>query len=271
VRQVHYLLVETPEAHHPNTINGYQKASRILTNMRYGGLLDWNKIVDETRDVYKETPYANMNEAVESLLDRYRRDRWRRSRYYVKVWVEKRTLVNLFYPITDKFDIHLASGGGFSSATYVYEAIRRLYPQKEKNKEIVVLYFGDLDPSGAYMSEDIEERFREWGIDLEVKRICLNAEHLDEYKLPKKFDVKAKKGERIYNKIAEDPRAKWFYRKYGELFQVELEALDPRILNEMLTNAISEYVDMEEQTRVQKTERSEITRIRTKLGLLSKS
>ena len=160
MRQVHYLLVETPEAHHPNTINGYQKASRILTNMRYGGLLDWNKIVDETRDVYKETPYANMNEAVESLLDRYRRDRWRRSRYYVEVWVEKRTLVNLFYPITDKFDIHLASGGGFSSATYVYEAIRRLYPQKEKNKEIVVLYFGDLDPSGAYMSEDIEERFR---------------------------------------------------------------------------------------------------------------
>jgi hypothetical protein len=96
------------------------------------------------------------------------------------------------------------------------------------------------------MSEDIEERFREWGIDLEVKRICLNAEHLDEHKLPKKFDVKAKKGGRVYNKIAKDPRAKWFYRRYGELFQVELEALDPRILNGMLTNAISEYVDMEQ-------------------------
>jgi hypothetical protein len=26
VRQVHHLLVETPEAHHPNTINGYQRS-----------------------------------------------------------------------------------------------------------------------------------------------------------------------------------------------------------------------------------------------------
>jgi hypothetical protein len=110
VRQVHYLLVETPEAKHSNTISGYQKVSRILTGMRYGGLLDWDKIVDETRDVYKQTSYDSINDAVRSLLRSYRKDRWRDSQYRVEAWTEKRTLVNLFYPITNAYDVHLASG-----------------------------------------------------------------------------------------------------------------------------------------------------------------
>lgn len=54
VRQVHYLLVGIAQINHPNTLSGYQKVSRILTDMRYGGLLDWDKIVDQSRDVYKQ-------------------------------------------------------------------------------------------------------------------------------------------------------------------------------------------------------------------------
>jgi len=125
VRQIHYLLVETLGANHPNTVNGYQKVSRVVTDMRYGGLLDWSRITDETRDVYKQASYESIEDAIEELLDSYRKDRWEDSKYYVEVWVEKRTLVNLFYPVTNAYDVYLASGGGFSSATYVHEAAER--------------------------------------------------------------------------------------------------------------------------------------------------
>lgn len=51
------------------------------------------------------------------------------------------------------------------------------------------------------------------------------------------------------------------------LFQVELEALDPNILREMLVAALSEYVDEEEQKRIRTKEKLEINRIRRRLDL----
>ena len=265
VRQIHYLLVETREANHPNTLNGYQKASRIVTDMRYGGLLDWSKIVDETRNVYKQRSYDSIDDAIKQLLECYRKDRWEDSEYYVELWVEKRTLVNLFYPITNSYDIHLASGGGFSSATYIHEAVNRL--TSYQGQQIIVLYFGDLDPSGDYMSDDLENRFAEWGIDLSIERTCLNEEHLEQYGLPKKFDVKARRGPETYNKIEADPRAKHFLEKHGELFQVELEALDPTILRSLLESAISKYVDSEQHEKVKLVEQSEIADLKKRLSM----
>jgi len=267
VRQIHYLLVEIPEAKHPNNISGYKRTSNILTKMRYAGLLDWNKIVDETRDIYKTTSYKNIEEAEKNLLEIYRRDRWKENDYYVEVWTEKRTLINQFLEITDKYDIYLASGGGFSSTTYVYEAIGRLYQKQRAGKKIKILYFGDLDPSGDYMDEDIENRFKEWGIDFKIDRICLKDEQIDEYNLKKKFDVPAKKGDKIYNKLEADSRAKRFYDKHGELFQIELEALDPNILNEMLKNSILKFVDKKQQREVKKIEKKEVEQAQKKLGI----
>ncbi len=266
VRQVHYKLVETPKAEHPNTKPAYARVSRILTDMRQAGLLDWDKIIDETRGVYKTTSYEDIDEAEEILLANYRRDRWKDNENYIEVWTEKRTLINQFNKITDKYDVRLASGGGFSSTTYVYGAIKRLIPKAREGKRITIIYFGDLDPSGDYMHKDIEKRFADWGVPLKIQRVALNYEQLEEYNLKKKFDVKAKKGDKIYNKIQADPRAKGMYEKYGEVFQVELEALDPKVLNEMLENSILEYVNLKEQEEVKLVEQKEVEDIKQKLG-----
>jgi len=267
VRQVHYLLVENPEAKHPNNISGYKRTSNILTNMRYAGLLDWDKIVDETRGIYKTTSYENIEEAEKNLLKKYRRDRWKDNDYYVEVWTEKRTLVSQFLEITDKYDIYLASGGGFSSTTYIYEAIGRLYQKVKDKKKIIILYFGDLDPSGDFMDEEIKKRFKDWGLNIKPDRICLNYEQIDEYHLKKKFNVSAKKGDKIYNKLEADSRAQRFYDKHGELFQIELEALDPNILNEMLKNSILKFVDKKQQREVKKIEKKEVEQAQKKLGI----
>lgn len=264
VRQVHYRLVEIPKANLPNTMSTYQKVSRILTNMRYAGLLDWDKIVDETRTIYKTTSYENIDEALNRLLERYRRNRWIENEYYLEVWTEKRTLISQFYEITNEYDVFLASGGGFSSSTYIYRAVGRL--SAYRNKKIVILYFGDLDPSGDFMDEDIEKRFAEWGINLEFRRIALTEEQLDKYKLQKKFDVKKKYGNEIKNKIAQDPRAKRMLEKYGEIFQVELEALSPKVLNELLKNSILEFANLEQQEKVIQVEEKEIEDIKEVLS-----
>lgn len=264
VRQCHYKIVES-KLELPNILATYRKISRLLTNMRYAGMLSWDKIIDETRGIYKTQDYQDIDTAMKHTLDNYRRNRWKDNGNYVEVWTEKRTLVNQFYPITNKYDVYLASGGGFSSATYIKDAVKRLYPKMKQGKDITILYFGDMDPSGDFMDEDIEERFKEWGVKLHFIRLALTEDQLDTYKLKRKFDVKKKYGKKVKNKLEQDPRAKKFKEKYGELFQVELEALDPQVLNDLLENAILDYADLQQQEEVKQVERKEVEEIKEKL------
>ena len=111
VRQVFYRLVAQGVI--ANTFAEYKRLGKILTKGRYVGLLDWDKIVDEMRRFYKPNSFNSIEEAVEDLKERYRRDRWENSPYYVIVWVEKATMLNQFYPITDKYDVHLTAGRGW--------------------------------------------------------------------------------------------------------------------------------------------------------------
>lgn len=263
VRQLHYALSVAELA--PNTKGSYQAASRLCTLGRYAGILDWDAIEDGTRGAYKTTSWENVDQAIQNTLENYRKDRWKDSPYYVEVWVEKRTMINLFYFITNKYDVHLISGGGFNSASAIWEAVRRLMPKQKK--KIIILYYGDFDPSGDFMNEDVENRLKEFGLDVKVNRILLNLKHIDEYDLKPSFEVKSKKknGE-VYDKLKADPRAKRFIEKYGKLRQVEIEAMNPAILKNIIEENILLYFDEKLNSKVIRQEKKEIREIENLLG-----
>lgn len=62
-----------------------------------------------------------------------------------------------------------------------------------------------------------------------------------------------------------------FYEEYGELFQVELEALDPGILSTMLLDAILDYADIGQHEKVKQIEKNEIVAIKKKIQGLDKT
>ena len=176
-------------------------------------------------------------------------------------------MINTFYPTTNKYDVHLNVSGGWNSTSNIWNTVRRLYERSNKGKKkIVILYFGDLDPSGSDMTRDVEDRLNEFGLNVEIKRILINIDDIERYRLVKRFDVRVKKGEKVYNKIEADPRAKRFYDKFGELFQVEVEAIDPKVLIERLEESILEYVDSDEHNRIKKKEQKEVEEIKKRLG-----
>ena len=186
VRQIHYRLVALGIV--DNTIQNYRKVSRITSDGRYAGLIDWDKIVDDTRNAYKTQDWDNIDDAIKNTLDNYRRNRWKKSKYYVEVAVEKRTLTNMFYPITNKHDVYLNVGGGWNSTSNIKKTVYRLWLRSDNGKKkIAILYFGDLDPSGDDMTRDIEHRLKEFGLDIEVKRILINMDDVERYSLVKRF------------------------------------------------------------------------------------
>ena len=115
---------------------------------------------------------------------------------------------------------------GFSSATAVHETA---VASRGDRRQLVILYCGDADPSGRYMSEiDLPARLRRYGGQARILRIALT-----DSDLPGLPSFKAKPS---------DPRYRWYKTRYGE-DAWELDALDPNILRTRVEEAILGYID----------------------------
>ena len=274
LRQIHYNMVARGFIQNNNS--GYKTIGHVLKRGRYLGLIPWNRIVDDTRQAYKTPSYDNIDDAVNGFVDKFRlKGRWDTTESMIEVWVEKRTLKSLCYPVANKYDIYLNIGGGWNSISAIWEAVNRIIDYNTKKLDII--YFGDLDPSGDDMPRDIEDRLREfYGVvarnkngntshfpeEVNVHKVLLNDDDVEKYNLVKRFDVPVKKGDVIRNKIETDSRAKSFYDKYGELFQVEMEALSPEVIMNTLEEEIKKHINQENFDITETEEKKEIQRIK---------
>ena len=89
------------------------------------------------------------------------------------MWSEKGTVRGVLAPVLDEYGVGFRVMHGFSSATTVHDVA-----QDDDGRPLIVLYVGDYDPSGMYMSEhDLPDRLEKYGGDhVQLKRIALTAE-----------------------------------------------------------------------------------------------
>lgn len=95
-----------------------------------------------------------------------------------------------------------------------------------------MLYVGDFDPSGMYMSEeDLPNRMTKYdGDHVTVKRIALTRAHVTGLS---SFPATDKR---------KDPRYKWFVRNYGKRCW-ELDAMDPNDLRDCVEREIKKVIE----------------------------
>jgi hypothetical protein len=143
---------------------------RLLKEAREEGSIPWEWIVDETRELEKVAMWDDPAAFVRTMGNSYRREFWNRQPTRVEVWSEKGTVRGVLAPTLDKYGVGFRVLHGFSSATTVMDVCR-----DSDRRPLVVLYCGDLDPSGACMSEvDLPKRFKEYGGDhIVLKRIAI--------------------------------------------------------------------------------------------------
>ncbi|RLG90874.1 MAG: hypothetical protein DRO36_05360 [Candidatus Hecatellales archaeon] len=232
VRQIFYGLVSNQTIE--NNEHEYDRIVRICKNARLAGLIPFDKIIDDTREAEKTPSWDSIEEIIGAAINQYRSDWWKDQQYYVEVWLEKRTLRRIFYPITNSFDVHLCIGGGYQSWSEIWEAVKRF--ESRENQEIVILYFGDLDPSGKDIPRDLRERFSDLKVPVTVKEIALTRDDIEQYNLPRN-PSKTREG-----KQKGDPRKDWYFQKYGIDYGVELDALPPDVLRNKLEEAIIDHI-----------------------------
>lgn len=237
VRQLYYQLVSRLIV--PNTEASYQKVSKIVTMGRMHGMIDWDVIVDRVRVPMMPNEFGSMGSFVDAVKNSYRSYRWQDQDYYVEVMVEKEALAGILEPITRKYHVSLLVNKGYASASAMHEVAMRM--QKQNFKDCRILYMGDHDPSGMDMVRDIESRLYTFGSDIEVERLALNMDQIEEHKLPPN---PAKKS---------DPRSKTYHKMFGDE-SWELDALDPEVLSDILEIGIQKYMDIDAYNTVVKKE-----------------
>ena len=230
VRQVFYQLVshgviEKTEAQYQGTV------IRLMTEMRLSGTLPYSWVVDESRRVRITQTYDNVRDAIEQTAKFYRRSALAQSDDYVEIWCEKDALAGAMWDVTSKFDVPLMVSRGMPSITFLHGSALEIRRAVEHGKQSYVYQFGDHDPSGVLIPQTIERRLDEMCRELDcpppiVRRVALTEVQIRRHRLPTRP-----------TKRAGNSHAAGF-----EGDSVELDALPPRILRDMVRKAIERHV-----------------------------
>jgi len=104
VRGVAYALFTRGLIGDMNT-NNTAKVSRVMTEMRECGSLDWTLIVDGSRAVDRISTWNNPSQIIAAAVRNYRRDYWQDQNYLIEVWSEKSTVAGVLAPVLDEFGV----------------------------------------------------------------------------------------------------------------------------------------------------------------------
>ena len=200
---------------------------RLLLAARERGRIPWEWIVDEIRALERVSTWADPAAYARCVARSYRRDFWNHQPVRVQCWSEKGTARGVLAPVLDHYAVGFRVLHGFSGATTVHDVA-----QDDDGRELIVLYVGDFDPSGMFMSEeDLPARLAEYGgHHITLTRIALTRAQVNS--LPS-FPATDKR---------KDPRYKWFRSNFGDRCW-ELDAMDPNDLRDCVEREIVRLIE----------------------------
>ena len=76
-------------------------------------------------------------------------------------------MARFFEPVCKHWGVPLVVSRGYTSFTYRQEALRRLQDWRDRGRLPVLLYFGDLDPSGWDIWRMLRDELSPVQVDLE--------------------------------------------------------------------------------------------------------
>lgn len=255
VRQVFYRLVvagviDKKESEYQKVIN-WLGVMRLETSFHdaYPDLkLEWEYIVDSNRKIRQTSTFANIADTLENAARWHRLSVLARAKTHVEVWIEKEALAETLWEVTANYDVPLLAQP-FASHSNAYLAAERIAAAYRAGKPSVILHLSDYDPSGQVMTNSMDVKLGKILRDhldcptetLEVRRLGLAREQIDKHNLPTRP-----------TKRENNRHAAWF----DDDESVELDALEPNVLREIVRNAIEDYIP---NSLVRKVRRQEET------------
>jgi hypothetical protein len=233
LRALHYQLVGRGMT---NDIAHYKRVVSAMIDARWAGQIEFDVFSDLDRsmvgvthadETLLEDGIDNGKRQVSVWMRFYSKNRWENQPYYPEIFIEKKALQGVFQQTCRAWNLALGACKGYPSLSFLHESSWRFKRAIERGKQPIILYFGDYDPSGEDIPRSIEENLLKLGADVPVRRIALMESQVTAWDLP---FAPAKE--------TDSRTAKW-----DGLGQVELDAVKPEKLMELLTDSIREVYD----------------------------
>ncbi len=232
-----------------NAQPNYKWLGGIVSDGRLAGLIDWDAIEDRTRNLKLNNHWRDPQHLLTWAADGYGFDLWGNQPERVEVWVEKEALAGVIERPATEWDVSWFCCRGYVSQSELWAAGRRLGQYINLGQTPTVIHLGDHDPSGMDMTRDIFDRLELFvGGSVNVERIALNMDQVEEHNPPPN---PAK---------LSDSRAGKYVAQFGD-DSWELDALDPRMLTDLIDRTIEAHCDkdlLDEARAKQKDEREQI-------------
>lgn len=229
LRGVYYRVVSAGAV--DKTENGYRLIGREVLKLRRSGALPYHWITDGTRWITKPTTWSDVDTMLNDAAASYRRALWRDQDAEVHVFTEKDAISGVIDPITGKWDVPLGVLRGYASESFCYSMAQAI---RAAGKPVFVYQLGDHDPSGLDAWRDFRRKVSAFLAEADhwhrftFERIAVTPDQIAEYGLLTRPTKKT------------DSRAKSFE---GE--SVEVDAIPPRILRQLLEQTIVRHIDPE--------------------------
>ena len=245
VRQVFYQLVtrgviEKSEAEYQQTV------IRLLSEMRLGGEVRWDWIIDESRRTRTTRTFDNVADAVQDMARYYRRSALRECDAYIEIWSEKEALSGIIWDAASEYDVPVVVSKGVPSLTQVYKSFLNIKRAAAVGKQSYLYQFGDHDPTGCLIPRVIKSRLNEFCIEHDcpapiIKRAALTEEQVSHFRLPTR--PTKRDGNRHANDFSGD--------------SVELDALPSNELRTLVTDCIKQHISDSDLHILRSAEQSE--------------
>ncbi|EKN3575717.1 hypothetical protein ACULTK_004290 [Yersinia enterocolitica] len=234
-RQVYYQLVARGMIE--NTLQSYKRIASLINDAKLAGLIDWSGLEDRTRDFITRSHWNSPSEIIRASAEQYHEDLWGNQSQRLFVIIEKEALVGVLESLCNRYDVPLLAARGYPSGSVLYDfAQSHLIPATNLRQHCHILHLGDHDPSGIDMTRDLAGRldmFTYTSALVSLERIALNMEQVEEINPP---ENPAK---------TTDSRFAQYIKRYGRS-SWELDALQPRYLNQLVEEKISSRIDWDE-------------------------
>jgi len=219
---------------------GYAVVQRQCTVMRRDGSLPYSWLVDEGREAEIPLCFDSPNEAIAYIARHYRRNPWSDADELVEVWCEKAGLLGVLREVTQRYCVPIVACHGFSSLSLLYETSQRW---AEGERQVTAYYLGDHDPSGVLIDPAVVRTIEEMddSVGFSLVRLAVTPDQVVDMRLPTRPTKRA--GNRHAVKFVGD--------------SVEVDAIPPRVLRNMVEGAILSHLDQGALDRLKRQEEEE--------------
>lgn len=218
----------------PNSFSYYKYLSKYTNHARVRGELpiscfpeqdlpkitnSYNEFVDAKQYIQKIVNYLEESSITSSNRDYPFNNKGDHLYNYIEIWVETNGISFTLHNLLNESGIKIISNKRTNNLGFINKNIRRLKYSLKEDRKVTILYYGNFDLFNTDIDKIINNTLINFNLNIDFKKIAITENQMRNFHLPENPNPE------IIRKLDSNLRKEYFIKKYGRVFQIELESL----------------------------------------------